>query len=126
MPLAKRNILWLDCLGGLSVGAILLVLQQQIARWDGLPSHLVLVLAVANLTYGSFSLLVTLRRQRSANLVPVLAIANMLWFFVCGAIVAYYWPDISLFGIAHVLGEGVYVGCLGYTEWQWRRTLVES
>ena len=107
MPLDKRNILWLYCLGGLSVGAILLVLHQQIARWDGLPSHLVLVLAVANLTYGSFSLLVTLRRQRSGNLVPVLAIANMLWFFVCGAIVIYYWPDISLFGIAHVLGEGV-------------------
>ena len=123
METIKRNILWIDCLGGLSVGAVMLLLSRQIANLDALPVSTVIAMAFANVVYGSFSLYVTIQDPRSQFLVRVLAVANMCWFLFCVLIVASNWKTISLPGILHVLGEGIYVGFLGFIEWRWRRML---
>ena len=59
-------------------------------------------------------------------MVKVLAIANMLWLIVCLAIVIAFWQQISVLGLLHVVGEGIYVFALGLTEWKWRVLLSEA
>lgn len=117
------KILWLDCLGGLIVGVVVLAICQPLSNWEGLPVTVVVAMGIANLVYGFFSLFVTLRRPRPKRLVTTLAVANMVWLLVCMIIASLFWTQISGLGLLHVLGEGTYVAGLGYTEWKLRDRL---
>ena len=116
----NTNILWLDCVGGLVVGIIVLVFCKVLSNWEGLPLSVVAFMAIMNLVYGAFSLFITLRKHRPIILVRILAIANMAWLLVCIAIVATWFNQLTLLGWIHVLGEGLYVATLGWVEWKWR------
>ena len=116
----NTNILWLDCVGGLVVGIIVLVFCKVLSNWEGLPLSVVAFMAIMNLVYGAFSLFITLRKPRPIILVRILAIANMAWLLVCIAIVATWFNQLTLLGWIHVLGEGLYVATLGWVEWKWR------
>ena len=119
----KHRILWVDCLGALIVGIMVLLICQPLSRWGGLPTTTVIGVGIANLVYGIYSLVVATRHPRPMFLVVMLAFANMTWLFVCVTIVVWNWQQITLFGILHVGGEGMYVAILGFTEWRWRRWL---
>lgn len=123
--LTKQNILWVDCIGGLVVGVLVLSLVRLVSVLGGLPVWIVLVVGGANLLYGTYSLWLTTRTHRPMILLKVLAFANMAWLLVCLAIIVSYWSEITLFGMAHKLTEGIYVATLGYLEWQWRETLAD-
>ena len=120
---SKRKILWVDCVGGLAVGVIVLLGCRLISRLDSLPLWVIIGFGIANLVYGAYSLWLTTRKPRPLILLKVLALANMAWLAVCVAIVATHWQEISLFGVCHKLGEGIYVAGLGMVEWKWRHQL---
>ena len=117
------RILLLDCTGGICVGIAVLGMCQLLSELEGLPLSVVILMGVANLVYGGYSLLVATRQNRTINMIGLLAFANMAWLLVCLAIAAAYRTEITVLGLLHVLGEGVYVAGLGYTEWRMRRTL---
>lgn len=89
----------------------------------GLPLNVVLATGSANLIYGSYSLFVTTRKNRSLKLVKILAAANMFWLVVCVGILIAYWNQISVLGVLHVAGEGIYVSALGLVEWKMKESL---
>jgi len=119
----KQKILWVDCIGGLVVGVIVIFACRLISRLDSLPLWIIVSFGIANLVYGSCSLFVTTRKPRPMRLIKILAIANMVWLVICIAIVASHWQQVSLFGVFHKLGEGAYVAILGVIEWKWREEL---
>lgn len=119
-----EKILWIDCLGGLIVGCIVLSASSLLARLENLPTQIVIAMGIVNLVYGSFSLYITTRKYRTISLVTALAVANALWLTVCIGITVSYWQEISTFGLLAVLGEGLSVSTLGYIEWKWRDHLV--
>ena len=120
----RSRLLWVDCIGGLVVGFVVLVFCQLISSWENLPLETVVLTGAANLAYGVYSLFVTTRKKRPLILVKMLAIANITWLLVCVAIAAMYWRQISLIGIVHVIGEGIYVAGLGFVEWKMKESLV--
>jgi len=117
------TILWLDCIGGLLAGVLILFFCRMISDWDNLPLWIVLAFGFANLIYGGYSLWVTTQNPRSMVWIKILALANITWLGICVTIVTVYWNDISIFGTLHKLTEGIYVGSLGYVEWRWREKL---
>ena len=120
-----NKILWIDCIGGLIVGVLVLLASNLLSQWDGLPIEVVRFVGFANLAYGCYSIWVATRNPRPISLVKILALANMAWLLFCISITAAYWNEISLFGIIHILGEGIYVAALGAVEWKWRKSLSE-
>lgn len=66
-------LLWVDCVGGLLVGAVVLCFCSWLSQIEGLPESTVVVMGVANLVYGLFSLFVTTRRVRPARLIHAVA-----------------------------------------------------
>jgi hypothetical protein len=120
------RILWLDCVGGLIVGTLVLLFCGWISELECLPIQYVVGMGVANLAYGSYSIWVTLSRPRSQRQVEILAAANTAWLFVCLAIAVLHLGSMSLLGYVHVIGEGVYVAALGITEWLMRKKLVKA
>lgn len=119
------RILWLDCIGGLLVGVIVIALCWPISRWESLPLSVVLAMGAANLIYGGYSLFVTTRKNRSLKLVKILSVANMFWLLVCFGILIAHWNQISVLGELHVAGEGIYVAALGIAEWKMRESLAK-
>lgn len=116
-------ILWIDCLGGLIVGLLVLLIHPFLSRIQGLPKLIVIFIGIANLLYGSYSLFVTTRQRRPIGLVKTLALANMGWLFVCLGILVLWFNVLTMIGIAMVVGEGIYVATLGIAEWKWRTDL---
>jgi len=121
-----RNLLWIDCIGGLVAGLLVLSLSTWLSDLYALPVSLLIGIGVANLAYGSFSLFLARRPVRPRALVTLLAIANMLWGMLCAVGAAAVAKHASAFGLAHLLLEGAYVGGLGVLEWQYRASLATA
>jgi len=119
-PNATPRLLWIDCLGGLFVGVLTLILYRWLASIHNLSPMLLLFTAAANLGYGCYSLFLATRGKRPLALVNVLAVANMIWAPITLVLIAANWTEISWLGVVHLGGEGLYVGALGLVEW-WRR-----
>ncbi len=126
MATSNDKILWTDCLGGLFVGTVVLLIHPLLSQWENLPVGVIIAMGCTNLLYGSYSLYVTTRNPRPRVLVSILAAANMFWLLVCIGIVVSFRTEIAPLGILLVLGEGVYVSLLGFTEWRWRDSLSDN
>lgn len=122
----SSRLLWIDSLGGLVVGVFVVGTHRWLADWYGLPEGLLLFTGIANLAYGAFSRSLARRSERPLSLIKVLASANILWTFVCAALLARYGADAGILGVLHLGAEGLYVGALGALEWRWRESLRHS
>jgi hypothetical protein len=118
-----RALLWIDCAGGLAVGAALFGFAAWLAPLFRLPDPLYHVIAAANVGYGIFSLSLALRRRRPVALIATLAVANALWGGVCLIAAASLLGRASIFGLAHILAEGAVVFCLAQMEWRHRASI---
>lgn len=120
------SLLWVDCIGGLLVGVLVLLGSGWLPEWYGLDLRLVLFVGLANVLYGCFSFSLAVRDKRSLTLIKILAIANIAWTPLCLIVLAIHWNRVSALGIAHLFGEAVYVGSLGLIEWICRHRLVNT
>lgn len=122
----KGNLLWVDSLGGLTVGIAMLLLMGWLVRWYQLPQDLLLLVAAMNALYGVFSLSLAVRARRPKSLIGLLIAANAAWAVACLRWATIYAGEASVLGIAHLSGEALFVGGLAALEWRWREQLLES
>lgn len=118
------SLLWIDCTGGLVVGTLVLSLADWLSALYALPLGLVVAMGIANLAYGTFSLSLARRRVRPPALLLLLVAANIAWAIACATTAAFVATQASVFGLAHLLLESVYVGGLGALEWRHRKSLL--
>ena len=119
----KRRLLWVDGLGGLLAGTVVLLLSGWLSELEGLPEGFVVFMAGANLVYGAYATSLASQSERPPLRIEILACGNMLWCVLCLGFAFWFRDPISGFGLLHVLGEGAYVGGLGCLEWRWRAAL---
>lgn len=118
-----NRLLWIDGLGGLTVGILVLAAERWLAEWYGLPRAVVLFMGAANLAYGSYSTSLARRAERPIPLITLLSCANIGWLFVCASLAIRHAGTATLLGHIVLIGEGLYVGGLGLLEWRWRQRL---
>lgn len=121
-----RKILWLDCTAALIAGVLVLAFSGWLSRLHGLPQSVLLFVGMANLVYAAYSSSLARQRQRPLVLIKLLVCANALWSGVCLALLAAYWAQVSLFAVAHLLGEAVFVAWLAAMEWRQRFRLAAA
>jgi hypothetical protein len=117
-----RTILWVDCTAALLAGLIVLSLSAPIADLYAMPRALVVGMGLANACYGTFSLSLAARAHPPSSLVVLLALANATWAVLCAVAASALWGTASYFGLAHLVGEGLFVGALARLEWTRLRT----
>ncbi|WP_309721964.1 hypothetical protein [Armatimonas sp.] len=124
MTIRRTHLLWIDCTGGFLVGVAVLLARGWLARLYALPDNLLLVMGACNLAYACFSyLLAVAPRYRTKSRIGALALANLCWAVGCFVMGAIYLRVASVFGLVHLIGEGIYVGALGILEWRTREAL---
>jgi hypothetical protein len=115
---AAKSLLWIDCSGGLIVGALVLAFHPWLSTLYALPADFVIAMGAANLAYGGYSFSLVRRAVRPSSLLRLLVVANIAWAVLCVTAAALLVTRASAFGIAALLLEGAYVGGLGLLEWK--------
>lgn len=100
-----------------------LVLSGWLSRLHLLPHELLVFIGGVNLVYGSFSCALARRAEKPVILINVLVCANAAWAVVWLGLAARFWGEASLRGIAHLVGEALFVGGLAAIEWSQRHQL---
>lgn len=118
-----RHLLWLDGAAGASVGVAMLLLREWLSVRYGLPQVTVDAIAVANVVYGLCALSLASRRVRSEARIRLLVGANAAWSVVCVALVGVHVETATVWGLAHLGAEALFVGGLAALEWRWRDRL---
>ena len=120
---SRRRLLWVDGLGALAAGIVVLLIKGWLSQWYALPEQLLFFTGVVNLIYASYSIPLAARAIRPMSWILFLVVANLTWAIVCLTLAFSYSATASLFGMAHLIGEGLYVGGLGCLEYRWREDL---
>ncbi len=119
-----RSLLWIDCTAGLLNGAVTLAFAGWLSRLYALPLELLIVMGIANRSYGSFSLSLARRGIRPRALITLLVAANTVWAGLCGLTAIIFASQASTFGVAQLLVEGSLVGGLAALAWRYRELLL--
>ena len=113
----------MDCGAAAVAGTAMLTLSGWLAGLYDLPRALLVGMGLANLAYGAFSFSLARRARRPMPLLVLLVAANAAWAALCGLLAVRYAATASAFGLAHLLGEGLFVGALAALEWSRREQL---
>jgi hypothetical protein len=122
----SRHLLWVDSGAGLLAGLAVLALSGPLSALYALPRPLLLGMAAANLAYGTFSGALARRARRPRPLLVLLVAANAAWAALCGAAALRLAGRASAYGLAHLLGEALFVGGLAALEWGRRDELLRG
>jgi hypothetical protein len=122
----NRRLLHIDSGGALIAGVLMLVLASWLSSVYRLQQSGVVAMGIANLLYGTYSGLLARRRIRPLTLIVVLVAANAAWAVVCWVSAVRVAGSASWLGIAHLVGEGVYVATLAVLEWRSRAVLLRA
>jgi hypothetical protein len=117
------KLLWVDCGAAFIAGVAVLSVAGWLADLYVLPRGLLVTMGAANLGYGAFSFSLARRARRPPSLIVLLVVANGTWALVCGLAAVSLAGTASVFGLAHLVGEGLFVGGLAALEWSQRERL---
>jgi hypothetical protein len=121
---SMRNLLWVDCVAGGTVGAAVLMSSGWLSPLYGLPRSLLNFTGLANLLYASYSLALASRNRRPIAAINTLVVANLAWALVCVYLAVRVAQSPTVFGLAHLFVEAVFVAALASLEWRWREQLL--
>ena len=119
----RRKLLWIDSLAGLTVGIAVLLAAGWLQALYQLPIDLLYFTGTVNVAYGLYSLSLVVRSKRPPNLIKLLVVANLTWAVICLWLAYHFSNTASPFGLAHLFGEGIFVGSLALLEWRFRELL---
>jgi hypothetical protein len=119
-----RHLPWFDGLAALTAGVVVLSLRSWLAPLEGFSLEQVTFIGVVNLAYAIPGLTLGALRTRPAWLLYALIAANLGWFVACLVMAARAWSSASAFGLAQLLGEGLFVTALALCEARYRRVIL--
>lgn len=120
------RLLWIDCIAAALAGTVVLAFVDALAEAYAMPSSWLRTIGAINLLYACLSGTLAIRRRRPMSWIVLLCIANGAWSMACVGIAVTAAGTATPFGMAHLLGEGLFVGSLAALEWRWRDRLATS
>jgi hypothetical protein len=121
-----RHLLWIDCGAALIAAALVLSLSGWLSALYDIPRHLLVGIGVVNAAYGLYSFSLARRAHRPRALIALLVVANFTWAGCCALAAIRLAATASAFGLAHLIGEGVFVATLAALEWHRREQLRQA
>lgn len=123
IALLLKKILWVDCLGALGTGMLILSLSGWLSSLYSIPFVWIIGHGLVHLTYGTYSLSLALRRVRPLALILLLVFANAVWAVICFSLAIILYGCASSLAVGHFVFEGMFVGALAAIEWTRRHQL---
>lgn len=121
-----RKLLWVDCTAAAVAGLIVLALHEWLSHMYALPRGLLLSIGAINCLYASYSFVLAVRRNRPKHLINLLVAANLSWSGVCLVLAFVFSEPATVFGLAQLIGEALFVAGLAALEWTQRDQLLTA
>ncbi len=122
----SRRLLWIDSFGGMTAGILVLLVGKWLSDWYNLPRWMLLIMGLANLAYGLYSLQLAMRKRRPLGMIYLLVVGNSVWTCICLYWALMHFETASIWGLGHLFGEAMFVGYLASLEWRWRDLLLTA
>ena len=114
------KILYFDSIAGLLAGIIVLIALPLIVFLHDWPIQLAVFIGVTNILYGCYSGYLSFKHRKNLKIqsymVKMLVTANSIWSIFCIILAILLFNSISIFGLIHLVAEGVFVGALAFVE----------
>ena len=111
-----KKILWVDFLLGGGTAMIGLLWYPSMAVFLGLPTKLVVVIAVITLGYALLAFRLARQALPAIRLLIGLVCANWIWTIISIALLISYFNEASAFGVTFLFLQVAIVGSLAYLE----------
>lgn len=116
---------WADGGAALVVGVFLLALRSLLTDFYGLSLDVVTFIGAANVVYSVPGLTLGAMKRRPAWLLWFLIAANLAWAVVSTVLAMKYWSSAGVFGLLHIIGEGLFVTMLAWQEYRHRDAILQ-
>jgi len=120
-----KKILWVDFLLGGGTAMIGLLWYPSMAVFLGLPTKLVVVIAVITLGYALLAFRLAQQTLPAIRLLKGLIYANWIWTVISVALLISYFNNASAFGVTFLFLQVAVVGSLAYLEGRYISLLEE-
>ena len=111
-----RSLLWFDCAAAGVAGGAMLALCGLLAPLFGIPRTVLVVTALVNLGYATFSYSLARLPEAPPGRMHALIVANFAWAVVCVALAVVFAGPGSWLGAGYLLAEATFVGGLAALE----------
>lgn len=102
----------------------MLALRSVLTDFYGLPLEVVTFIGAANVAYSVLGFVLGPLKRRPAWLLWLLIVANLGWAVVSAVMAAKFWSSAHVFGLLHIVGEGLFVTMLAWLEFRHRATIL--
>ena len=117
------RLLWIDGLGALIVGILVLLLRHPLSAIFNLPVWLLTLESGITLCYAVYSITLARQRPRHGWMIRALIIGNWAYALFCIALLILFFQRCSAWGVIYFLAEVLYISGLGWVE---HKSLVKS
>ncbi len=114
--MTPRKLVRFDGLAALAAGCVVPFVRGWIAAWSGVPSDVLLHMALITLCYASYSLTLSTRDPIPSFWLKVLIVGNSMWALVCVGVIVVHGASITVMGICYLLFEAFFVAALAGLE----------
>lgn len=111
-----RQVLWADAIADGLTALIGLFFFTVLNQLLGLPTNLIIVIAVVTLSYGVLAFRLALQRTTSVPLLRALVTANWVWTGVSVVLLFVHGSRATPLGLAFLILQLLVVGGLAYVE----------
>lgn len=115
---------WIDAGAGFVVGVLVLGLRSFLTDFYGLSLEVVTFIGAANVAYSTIGFVLGPLKRRPAWLLWLLIAANLGWAVVSTVMAATFWSSAHVFGLLHIVGEGLFVTMLAWLEYRHRAAIL--
>lgn len=112
------TLIWIDGMAALLSGCFVLAFRGQLAPWFNLPEQLLLAMCWVSFGYAAYSIRLAMQKTKPTKWLKVLVAANSIWAVLCIAIAIYFSDTATLWGIAYLSLESLFVAALAVLEWK--------
>ena len=113
-----KTLIWIDGIAALLSGCFVLAFRGQLAPFLHLPEQLLLAMCWVSFGYAAYSIRLAMQKQKPKKLIKVLVAANSIWAILCIGIAIYFITAATLWGIAYLILESLFVAALAVLEWR--------
>ena len=113
-----NTLIWIDANAALLSGCFVLAFRGQLAPWFNLPERLLFSMCCVSFGYAAYSLRLAMQKSKPVKWLKVLVAANSVWAVLCLVIAVCFSATATIWGIAYLILESLFVATLAVLEWK--------
>ena len=116
--MSLKVLMWIDAFAAMTAGVGIMTFKTPLSGVFELPEGLLLTQSIIALTFMPFSFFLAIKKPGIPNLYRALAIANLAYGVFCLILFLSFFATANVFGSAYLLVDAFIVITLAFLEWR--------